>query len=196
MTRPKRRNYFIAKRFQFKYIVLTILLQMIYTSLFVVILVLPYIIPLALDFPIGEQAKAARILLTLHHSIWPALGAVMLIMSIASIFITHNMAGPIYCFRKVLSEISRGNLEVSANLRKKADFKDLADDFNSVIKELRMFVDTLQEDHEAMSSCLEELDDQFKNNQISHETGQELIKKMQTSKARTAQALDKYSKQR
>jgi methyl-accepting chemotaxis protein len=194
MARPKRKNYFIDKQFQTKYIVLTILLLMIYTLLFVVILFLPYIIPLSFEFPLDEQAKAARTLLTLHQSIWPALGSVMLIMGIASIFITHNMAGPIYCFRNVLSEISRGNLEVSANLRKKADFKDLADDLNVVIGELRTFVNTLQGEHETMSSCINELENQFRDNQVSNEAGKEVIDKMLTSNESTAQALKKYSK--
>lgn len=194
MARPKRRNYFIDKRFQIKYIVLTILLLLIYTALFVLILLFPYIITLSFDFPFDEQAKAARILLTLHKSIWPALGAVMLIMGIASIFITHNMAGPIFCFRKVLAEISGGNLDVSVKLRKKADFKDLADDFNQVIGELQLLVNTLREDQKTMSSCLNELGDHFTNNQISKETGKELIEKMQVSNERIAQTLHKYAK--
>jgi methyl-accepting chemotaxis protein len=194
MAKYKRRQYFIDKQLQTKYIVLTILLLVIYTFLFVVILIFPYIVPLTLEAPLEEQAEAARMLLTLHKSIWPALGLVMLIMSSASIFITHKIAGPVYRFRKVLAEVSDGNLDISIKLRDKDDLKDLADDFNLVINDLRGVVETLRDDYETMSSCINELNDKIEDNQISNETGQELIKKMHTIREGIAQALDKYSK--
>ncbi len=196
MAKLIRRQYFIDKQLQTKYIILTILLLLMYTVLFVVILIFPYIVPLTFDAPIEEQAEAARMLLTLHESIWPALGAVILIMSSVSIFITHRIAGPVYRFKKVLAEISGGNLDISIKLRDKDDLKDLAEEFNLVISELRGFVKTLQEDYATLSSCISELEDKIRNSQISNETGQELIKKMRASKENIAQALDKYSKQR
>jgi methyl-accepting chemotaxis protein len=191
----QRRRYFIDKQLQTKYVILTILLLLIYTFLFVVILIFPYVVPLAFDYPVEEQAKAARMLLTLHKSIWPALGAVMLIMGTASIFITHKIAGPVYRFKQVLAEIYSGNLNVSIKLRNRDDLKDLAEEFNKVISELRGVVETLQGGHETISSCIVELEDQVKNNPISDETRQALIQKMQTSKQSIAEVLDKYSRQ-
>lgn len=193
MAEYKRRRYFVDKQLQTKYIVLTILLLVVYTLLFVFILVFPYALPLSLDVPIEEQTKAARMLLALHKSIWPALGAVILIMSTASIFITHKIAGPVYRFKKALAEIARGNLEVSVKLREKDDLKDLAEDLNMVIDELRGFVQTLQGDYATMSSCISELEDKIKSNQISNETGQELIQKMQLSRRNIDRTLQKYS---
>lgn len=193
MAEYKRRRYFVDKQLQTKYIVLTILLLVVYTLLFVFILVFPYALPLSLDVPIEEQTKAARMLLALHKSIWPALGAVILIMSTASIFITHKIAGPVYRFKKALAEIARGNLEVSVKLREKDDLKDLAEDLNMVIDELRGFVQTLQGDYATMSSCISELEDKIKSNQISNETGQELIQKMQLSRRNIDRTLKKYS---
>lgn len=193
MAKFKRKRYFIDKQLQTKYIVLTIMLLLIYTFLFVVILIFPYVIPLTFDSPVEEQVKAARMLLTLHKAIWPALGAVMLIMGTASIFITHKIAGPVYRFKRVLAEISSGNLNISIKLRDKDDLKDLAEDFNLVIGELRDFVKTLQGDHETMSLCIKKLEDQIENNQISDEAGRELIEKMQANRERITQALDKYS---
>lgn len=195
MAEYKRRQYFIDKRLQSKYFVLTILLLLTYTLLFVVILLFPYIVPLTFDYPLEEQAKAARMLLALHKSIWPALGAVMLIMSTVSIFITHKIAGPVYRFKKVLVEIADGNLNITIKLRDKDDLKDLAEVFNVVIDELRGFVKTLQGNHETMSSCINELEEQIRDNQIDREAGRELIEKMQESRKNITQALGKYSKQ-
>jgi methyl-accepting chemotaxis protein len=189
----KRRQYFIDKQLQTKYIVLTILLLAIYTLLFVAILFLPYAIPLSFDYPVEEQTKAARMLLTLHKSIWPALGTVILIMGAVSIFITHKIAGPVYRFKKVLAEVSAGNLDISIKLRKRDDLKDLAEEMNGLIAELRSFVGTLREDHSALAACIDEIEEQIRTNQITSETGRELIEKLKSSKDKTAKALAKYS---
>ena len=195
MAKFKRKKYFIDKQFQTKYIILSIVMLLIYTLLFVAILFAPFALQLSSDAPLAEQTEAARTLLTLHGSIWPALGIVILIMSSLSIFITHRVAGPVYRFKKVLAEISGGNLDISVKLRDKDDLKDLAEEFNLVIGDLRGFVETLQEDHATFSVCISELEDKIVDNQISNETGRELIEKMQASRENIAQALDKYSKQ-
>ena len=196
MAKYKRRKFFIDKQLQTKYIILTILMLLIYTFLFVVFLIFPYVVSLTSDAPIAEQADAARMLLTLHKSIWPALGAVILIMSSVSIFITHRIAGPVYRFKKVLAEISSGNLDISIKLRDKDDLKDLAEEFNLVIDDLRGFVKVQQEEYAIISSCISDIEEKIKNNQISDETGQELIQKLQASKESIAQTLEKYSKQK
>jgi len=195
MAKSKRKRYFIDRKIQTKYIVLTILLLLLYTFLFAVILFLPYIIPLSLDYPIEEQTKAARMLLNLHTSVWPALGVVILIMSALSIFFTHKIAGPVYRFKKDLAEVSAGNLDITIKLREKDDLKDLAQDLNLMIKELRVFVQTLQGNDEAMLSCINELEDQIKDNKISSEAGRELIDTIQANRANIAQVLKKYTKQ-
>ena len=196
MAKYKRRKFFIDKQLQTKYIILTILMLLIYTFLFVVFLIFPYVVSLTSDAPIAEQADAARMLLTLHKSIWPALGAVILIMSSVSIFITHRIAGPVYRFKKVLAEISSGNLDISVKLRDKDDLKDLAEEFNLVIDDLRGFVKVQQEEYAIISSCMSDIEEKIKTNQISDETGQDLIQRLQTSKESIAQTLEKYSKQK
>ncbi len=189
-----KRRYFVEKELQTKYIVLTILLLLLYTFLFVVILIFPYIVPLTFDYPLEEQAKAARMLLALHKSIWPALCVVIFIMSSASIFITHKMAGPVYRIKKILAEIYEGNLDITIRLRKKDDLKDLAEGLNLVIGDMRGAVESLQGNEETMSSCISLLEEQIKNNQISDADGRKLIEKMQASRENATQLLDKYSK--
>lgn len=193
MVTYKRRKYLIDRRLQAKYALLTILLLLVYTFLFAAILFIPQILGLVASNTIDEQAKAARMLLNLHQSVWPSLGLVAVILSTTSIFVTHKIAGPVYRFRKVLSEVSAGNLEISIKLRKRDDLKDLAEDLNNVINELRTFVLTLQEDHATMAACIDEIEDKIRNNQITSETGNELIARLKSSKDKTANALMKYS---
>lgn len=193
MGRYKRRQYYIDKKLQTKYALLTILLLMIYTLLFAIILFTPYILGLSSNNTIEEQTRAARTLLNLHASVWPALGVVIVFLSGISVFITHKIAGPVYRFKKVLSEVADGNLDIAIKLRKRDDLQDLAEDMNGIIGELRNFVQVLQENHETMSTCIDELEDQINSNQISSETGNELINKLSASKQKTAEAMQKYS---
>ena len=194
MAKFKRRRYFIDKQLQTKYIILSVIMLLVYTMLFVAILLSPYIIALTFDAPIAEQTEAAKTLLILDASIWPALGIVIFIMSSLSIFITHKIAGPVYRFKKVLAEISGGNLDVLIKLRDKDDLKDLAEEFNLVIGDLRGLVATLRDDYETVSSCINELEEKIKKDQISKEDGKALIEKMQASKESLEKALNKYSK--
>lgn len=193
MGRYKRRQYYIDKKLQTKYALLTILLLMIYTLLFAIILFTPYILGLSSNNTIEEQTRAARTLLNLHASVWPALGVVIVFLSGISVFITHKIAGPVYRFKKVLSEVADGNLDIAIKLRKRDDLQDLAEDMNGIIGELRNFVQVLQENHETMSTCIDELEDKINSNQISSETGNELINKLSASKQKTAEAMQKYS---
>ena len=195
MKNYKRRNYFIDRKLQTKYIIVTLLLLLVYTALFVVILFTPYIIPLQMDYSLEEQSRAARMLLALHKSVWPALGLVIVIMSGLSIFVTHRVAGPVYRLRKALSEVAAGNLNFTIKLRKNDDLQDLAADMNLVVEELREFVKTLKDDHETLSVCIGDLEKQIENRSISAESGRELIDKMETSRKMIALTLDKYSLQ-
>lgn len=195
MAKFNRKRYFIDKPLQTKYIVLTILMLLIYTLLFVLILIFPHILALSFDTPLAEQTEAAKTLLILHKSIWPALGIVILIMSGVSILITHKIAGPVYRFKQTLAEISEGNLDVTIKLREKDDLKDLAEELNDVISEFKGAVTTLQKNHDVISSCIEDLNVQIKNKQISRESGERLIKMMQTNQDNISHVLSKYSRQ-
>ena len=87
--------------------------------------------------PLEEKTAAARVLLELHKSVWPALGLVVVILGAASIYVTHRIAGPVFRFKRDLLEVCAGNLDISFRLRKGDDLKDLAESLNMVISELR-----------------------------------------------------------
>jgi methyl-accepting chemotaxis protein len=193
MKTYKRKHYFINKQLQTKYMVITIIMLLVYSALFVVILFLPYIIPLEFGTSLEEKTRAAKMLLELHKSVWPAIGTVILIMSGLSIFITHKIAGPVYRFKKVLAEISAGNLDITIKLRKYDDLQDLAEDMNTVVADLREFVRALKNDYQTMTVCIQELEEQLRGKSINDDSRRDLINKMQASRDNIARTLDKYS---
>lgn len=188
----KRKNYFIEKKFQTKYLLLTIILLLAYTLLFVTIIFAPYILKLYLNYPLSEKAEAAKVMLLLHGTVWPWIGGVILFFGAVSILISHKIAGPLFRMKKTLSQVTQGNLNASIKLRKWDDLKDLADHINLLIEELRNFVITLRNDYDLLSEYILELEHQVDSKVISEASGREIIKKVQASRKNIEAVLEKF----
>jgi methyl-accepting chemotaxis protein len=196
MSFQKRRKYYIEKKFQTKYLLLTLLLLLSYTSAFVIILFAPYILTLYFDNPVVEKAEASRVLLLLHRNIWPAIGAVIILFGAVSIFVTHKIAGPLYRLKKSVSLITQGNLDINVNLRKGDDLKDLAEHINILVEELRTVVTALKVDYDLLSDFILDIEREMKENTFSEESGRKMIKKVLHSRKNIEAFLDKFKLQR
>jgi len=197
MNIQKRRIYYIEKKFQTKYILMTIFLLLTYTFAFIIIIFSPYILTLYLDFySLSEKAEAARTLLILHSKVWPGIGGIILLFGALSIFITHKIAGPLYRMKKSISEIIKGNLDVKVNLRKRDDLKDLAEHVNMLAEELRTFVNTARVDYDLLSEYILELEREIDAKMITEESGRALIHKIEANKKKIEATLEKFNIQR
>jgi methyl-accepting chemotaxis protein len=192
MNFMKRRIYFIEKKFQTKYIVLTILMLMIYTLIFVVIIFAPYMLTLYFDYPLAEKTEAARTLLLLHGTVWPAIGGMILLFSVLSIFITHKVAGPLYRLKTDISQVLAGDLNVVVRLRKGDDLKDLAAKVNLLIEELRTFVTASKNAHHLLDGYIRDLEQEITRKSLTEESGREIINKIQASRRNIEAALQKF----
>ena len=197
MNIQKRRIYYIEKKFQTKYILLTIFLLLTYTFAFIIIIFSPYMLTLYLDFySLSEKAEAARTLLLLHSRVWPGIGGIILLFGAVSIFITHKIAGPLYHLKKCISEITEGNLDVKVKLRKRDDLKDLAEQVNMLVDTFRTFVTTVRIDSNLLSDYILELEREIDAKMITEESGREIIKKVEDSRKNIEAALEKFNIQR
>jgi methyl-accepting chemotaxis protein len=197
MNIQKRRIYYIEKKFQTKYILLTIFLLLTYTFAFIIIIFSPYILTLSLDFySLSEKAEAARTLLLLHSKVWPGIGGIILLFGALSIFITHKIAGPLYRLKKALSLITEGNLDAKVKLRKGDDLKDLAEHFNMLAEELRTFVNTVRVDYDLLSEYILELEREIDAKMLTEESGRALIHKVEANRKNIEAVLEKFKIQR
>lgn len=197
MNIQKRRIYYIEKKFQTKYILLTIFLLLTYTFAFIIIIFSPYILTLSLDFySLSEKAEAARTLLLLHSKVWPGIGGIILLFGALSIFITHKIAGPLYRLKKSLAMIVEGNLDVKVKLRKGDDLKDLAEHFNMLAEELRTFVNTVRVDYDLLSEYILELEREIDAKMLTEESGRALIHKVEANRKNIEAVLEKFKIQR
>lgn len=197
MNIQKRRIYYIEKKFQTKYILLTIFLLLTYTFAFIFIIFSPYILTLYFDFySLSEKAEAARTLLLLHSTVWPGIAGIILLFGALSIFTTHKIAGPLYRLKKTIGEIINGNLDVRVKLRKGDDLKDLAEHVNMLAEELKTFVNTVKIDYNLLSEYILELEREIDAKMITEESGKKIIKKVQDSRKNIEAVLDKFKIQR
>lgn len=192
MNFTKRRNYFIEKKFQTKYLLLTILMLLTYTFFFIMVIFAPYILKLYFDYPIAEKAEAAKVLLVLHGTVWPWIGGIILLFGVISVLISHKIAGPLFRLKRSLAQVTQGDLDVVVKLRKWDDLKDLADHVNDLIAELRNFVKTLRDDYHLLSEYILELERQIDSKMISEKSGREIITKVQESRKNIEAVLEKF----
>jgi hypothetical protein len=193
MNFTTRKNYFIEKKFQAKYLLLTILMLLTFSFLFVIIIFAPYILTLHFDYPFTAKAEAARALLLLHSRIWPWIGGVILFFGAISIFISHKVAGPLFRIKKSLDKVTQGDLSVVIKLRKWDDLKDLAEHINLLVEELRTFVIALRNDYDLLSDYIQELEQKIEKKILTEESGRELIRKVQASRKNIETALKRFN---
>lgn len=189
----RRRNYFIEKKFQAKYALLTVFMLLTYTFIFVVIIFAPYILTLHFNYPLAEKIEAARVLLALHMIVWPWIGGAILFFGIISVFVSHRIAGPLFRLKKSLNRITQGDLDVVIKLRRWDDLKDLAEHVNILVAELRKFIITLRNDHALLTDYINELEREIEAKVITEESGREIIRKVQESKKNIENALKKFN---
>ncbi len=135
----KRRNYFIKKDFQGRFVLrffLTILLSAI---VFTVILSLFSAQTITITYRdsflrIDKTPKALFYEIIRAHGLYIFLiGAGI---SILSIFLSHRIAGPLYRFEKSIEDITKGNLAFRIKLRKRDEAQELAEALNRMIETL------------------------------------------------------------
>ena len=145
----KRRNYFIKKEFQMKFILK-------FCSLICVACIMMGILIYALSTrTITTSFENLRLVAKgTSDFIFPALALSSLIaitlVSLACIFIvlfiSHRIAGPLYRFEKSLEQIASGDLTVHTRLREKDEIKILAETLNEAIGKLRNQIAISQQD--------------------------------------------------
>jgi methyl-accepting chemotaxis protein len=148
-----RKKYLVNNRVQIKYAILTILMLLIYTVLLLsAIFLAPIAIFQSTNLPLNQQAEAASAYLLLHNTIWPWVGALILLFSVVSIFITHRIAGPMFSLNRAIGMIAAGDLKIRIKFRKGDDFAELSGEMNRMAANLELLLCSLDDRLKDMSS--------------------------------------------
>lgn len=136
----KRSTVFIQRAFQGRFIawMLVMILLFAVSSAFILYLLL------ASD--LQSEARSAHLRIA---DTWEKLGTSIVIGNLVSavfagvcvavvvMYISHKIAGPMFRFQKLMREVARGNLDVSASLREHDQMKELASAFDDMLVALR-----------------------------------------------------------
>ncbi len=143
----RRRNYFIKKGFQARFILRFILV------IFLGIMVSSGIVYFLTSKKIEEAYYRSHIkIASTGEIVYPILftaniitvGIIIVITIIITLLISHKIAGPLYRIEKSIHEIGEGNLSFKIYLRAKDELITLAEIFNNMMAKLKGKIEKIQ----------------------------------------------------
>jgi methyl-accepting chemotaxis protein len=159
----KRKNYFIDKKFQGRFMLkfcsliilggiltIVILYLMAYNATAVSIINSRVVVRSTADFilPILIQTVAIVVILV-------GIFAIILTMKFS-----HKVAGPLYRFKKVIADLGKGDFSQNFQIRRLDQLQDLANYLNEMITKTRLELKTLKENFTLLKDRLEKISDE------------------------------------
>lgn len=168
----KRKNYFVKKDFQVRFILKFCILLLIGVALSTGLLFLFSQDSLTSSYQQQSGLEIKNTGIAILPSVMVTnlitLGLITLGTIIVTLFVSHKIAGPLFRFEKELDAVSKGDLTKRVVLREKDQGKDMADSLNVMIasfhdkvSDIRKELDTIQESavrHRAPKVLIDELE--------------------------------------
>ncbi|MBI4355346.1 MAG: HAMP domain-containing protein [Candidatus Omnitrophica bacterium] len=133
--RFRRRHYLVNKEFQIRFT------RNIISYMMLVVLVASGVVYFAFWYTINKLGIVLdELIVAIFVSVGVALMAeaifVLPLVVVASIFLTHTVAGPLVRIKRVLSQMGQGNFSQRISLRKGDELGDLAETVNQLAQDL------------------------------------------------------------
>jgi len=136
----KRRNYFIDREFQAKFILKFCALVALGGLLTIVVL---YFLAMKsttvsiVDSRVVARTTADFILPILIQTVFIVMIIVSMATVIVTLFVSHKIAGPLFRLKKTMQALQEGNFSSDFHIRDLDQLQELADVVNSMIKKVR-----------------------------------------------------------
>lgn len=187
----RRRNYFIKKGFQTRFILRFCGLVILGCIIFGAVLYIFSSKTLTTSF---ENSRL--VIKSTKDFIMPAilfaLVFVTILIGLATIVVTllisHQLAGPLYRFERHLESIGKGDLWTQVKIRKKDELQVLADGFNKMTQAMRSGILQVKE----TSAELDKLIENLKRNVVKDESLKKLILELKISKENLDKAISYF----
>ena len=157
IKKKRRIHYLVKRKFQLEYVAVALVLMFVVTAVFVFTAYrsgwVPLVEKLSAVYPQGMLAPILK-MVTLQMAIRFLLLAPIII--IASIYLSHKVAGPLARIEDDIREIAGGDLEVRIGVRKGDEVKGLAQAINQVTENMRQMV---RDNRGSVEKALEALKD-------------------------------------
>jgi methyl-accepting chemotaxis protein len=161
VSKYRRKKYIINRKLQFHYLFVILFTMLI--AVFSVYFTAFYVVwnsVIDAFFFIPEASRKLADIFT-HTSELIVIPVILLavVFSIAGIFLSHRVAGPLYRVEKAAGEIAKGNLDVKVRFRKGDELQELAGSLNNMIDGIKGIV---KEDKEITERLLK-ISDKLQN---------------------------------
>jgi len=157
----RRKNYFIEKSFQTKFIFKFCLLLVLAGLLNIAILYLMAIESTSVTFVNSRIINAKTTADFLLPILIQAFLVVTILISIATIFlllfVSHKIAGPLFRFKKVMQELEAGDFTTAFQLRNLDQLRELFNSFESMIKKTRLELGQVKSSFKSLKEKLDTL---------------------------------------
>jgi methyl-accepting chemotaxis protein len=149
----RRRNYFIEKSFQSKFILKFCILVVLSA-----LLIMAALYFLAMQSTTVAIVDSRIVVKTTADFLMPVLAQTIILVTIftslativVTLFVSHKIAGPLYHFKKALKELADGDFSKDFRIRQLDQVKDLAETFDAMIHETREKIKALKENAAAL----------------------------------------------
>jgi methyl-accepting chemotaxis protein len=156
-TKHKRRNFFIKKELQGRYILMffifVVLGSIMYAAIFSMLTADSFTIVYR-DNNLTLGKTPYILLAEMLKANWILILSGGVAGVIIAMFLTHRFAGPLFKLERVVREMAAGNLSVDATLRKRDEGKELAALINLLKETLAANVKSMRELSAAMDSSI------------------------------------------
>jgi len=157
-TTYKRTQYFVAKKFQLKYVGMILLLVSLTA------IMCSYVIYYTMMLTMGDklanvypQGRLISIVNAVNFRILFSMFIVIPIVVMIGIYTSHKIAGPIYRIEKFLASMAEGNMSLPLTLRKNDELVSLAGGINRVMDSMKATVKKERASISSISTSMENL---------------------------------------
>lgn len=166
----RRRNYFIRKDFQGKFVLRFFLAILIGAIVFTIILSIFSGHTMTVTYE-DSSLRLDRTPKALFLHMVRAYGVYILVLgvvvSVFSLFLSHRIAGPLFRFERSVEEVTRGNLAFRITLRKNDEGKELAGLMNTMITSLSGQIRDMRQQADAAYGELEGISQELAGGNLS-----------------------------
>ena len=182
----RRRNYYIDKDFQTKFI--TKFCTLVAGGAGLMIIILYILTRLSTTVSI---VKSRVVVMTTADFLLPLLAQTVVIVTIAvgitagffTLVISHKIAGPLFRFKQMFKELALGNFSNQVRLRKDDQLAEVATEFNQMINAVRNQIQAANNLTQSIKSDLDSIGELNNDDQKRHKFTEIKLKVQELGKA-------------
>lgn len=153
---PRRR--YLIDPLQYRIILTSMLYVLAVVLVFAGALFMPLAMALNMEMADSPALRdAAREFLSLHSRVWPPVAALVMLLVIHNILLSHKIVGPLFRIRSDLKRVGDGNLFVQVKLRKNDYLEKEAASINEMVESLRSKIRSIEQNQKKATAVLADL---------------------------------------